>query len=47
MNMTYVGFDETVQYLREVLDKDEKGFDVSSKAEEGGRRWAEKHNKRS
>ncbi|KAL7417473.1 serine hydrolase FSH [Mrakia frigida] len=27
MNMTYVGFDETVQYLREVLDKDEKGFD--------------------
>lgn len=27
--MTYIGFDETVQYLRDILDKDEQGFDVS------------------
>ena len=38
--MTYVGFDETVKYLREVLDKDEKGFDVSSEGGRGGRTWA-------
>lgn len=27
--MTYVGFDETMHYLRKLLDEDTKGFDVS------------------
>jgi len=43
--MTYVGFDETVQYLRDVLDKDEKGFDVSFWEEDvdlNGTAWTER-----